>query len=155
MQILYDFNGTIVLLSVFDYFRQTNLEIISERYITSADFIILLYDIANTESFKKLKTWITRIEKNKIEKKVLLLGYSEKPESEVIRKITYKEGERLADNKEFLFYELTPEDDRDATKIFWMLAEKLLFVPPYKAEEEEIHDEEKTSLCYKIFYCFS
>ena len=154
MQILYDFNGTIVLLSVFDYFRQTNLEIISERYITSADFIILLYDIANTESFKKLKTWITRIEKNKIEKKVLLLGYSEKPESEVIRKITYKEGERLADNKEFLFYELTPEDDRDATKIFWMLAEKLLFDPPYKAEEE-IHDEEKTSLCYEIFYCFS
>ena len=155
MQKLFDINGTKVLLSVNDIDRQGYLKNISERTIVGVDFIVLLYDIADQESFEKLNTWITSIQKNEIDLEVLLLGYNGEPKSEFIRDISYEKGEKLADSKGFFFCEITPENDIDVTKIFGMLAEKLINRINSEEEEEEIHDEEKKSLFSKIFYCFS
>ena len=154
MQKLFDINGTKVLLSVNDIDRQGYLKNISERTIVGVDFIVLLYDIADQESFEKLNTWITSIQKNEIDLEVLLLGYNGEPKSEFIIDISYEKGEQLADSKGFLFCEITPENDIDVTKIFRMLAEKLIN-RINSEEEEEINDEEKKSLFSKIFYCFS
>ena len=154
MQKLFDINGTKVLLSVNDIDRQGYLKNISERTIVGVDFIVLLYDIADQESFEKLNTWITSIQKNEIDLEVLLLGYNGEPKSEFIIDISYEKGEQLADSKGFLFCEITPENDIDVTKIFRMLAEKLIN-RINSEEEEEINDEEKKSLFSKIFYCLS
>ena len=105
MQKLFDINGTKVLLSVNDIDRQGYLKNISERTIVGVDFIVLLYDIADQESFEKLNTWITSIQKNEIDLEVLLLGYNGEPKSEFIRDISYEKGEKLADSKGFLFCE--------------------------------------------------
>ena len=89
-------NDKKVKLQIWDTAGQDRFRAITKNYYKGAHGIILMYDVTNISTFNNIKSWVTQIRENTTEKiKIALVG--NKIDEEDIRKISYDEGQKLAD----------------------------------------------------------
>ena len=102
-------DGKKVKVKYYDTSGQERYQSIAPNFIKKADGIILMYDITNRESFNTISKWRKDILDNK--KKdfpVILVG--NKSDLEDIRQVQREEGENLANQFNFKFYEVSNKE---------------------------------------------
>ena len=91
-------------LQVWDTAGQERYRTITSAYYRGAQGFILMYDIADEQSFRAVQDWATQIETNGSKTSpVILVG--NKCDLEEERQVTYDQGKKIADQLGFTFFE--------------------------------------------------
>ena len=110
------YKGTEIRLQIWDTAGQEKYRGLIPSYIRNAALIFLIYDISSKESFDNLTQWIEFI--NSYEKtKIVLCGNKIDLENE--RKVSKKQGEDYAKEKNLVFHEVSALKDINMIKMFY------------------------------------
>ena len=93
---------------------------------------ILLYDVTRKESFEAINEWIKIIDSKKDIEKFPIVLCGNKTDLEENRVISYEEGEKLAQKKNFPFFEVSAKENLNVNEAFQCLIEKIAEI--YKNE---------------------
>jgi len=110
------YKGTEIRLQIWDTAGQEKYRGLIPSYIRNAALIFLIYDISSKESFDNLTQWIEFI--NSYEKtKIVLCGNKIDLENE--RKVSKKQGENYAKEKNLVFHEVSALENINMIKMFY------------------------------------
>ena len=126
-------HGHNVKMKIWDTAGQERFKSMSVGVIKMVDGLILVYSIANKETFKNLDTWMNSVKNiaDLSSKPVIILG--NKCDLNENREVTYEEGENYAKNLGYHFYETSAKTGENVKEAFEDIFEQL-----YKIYEEEI-----------------
>jgi small GTP-binding protein len=126
-------HGHNVKMKIWDTAGQERFKSMSVGVIKMVDGLILVYSIANKETFKNLDTWMNSVKNiaDLSSKPVIILG--NKCDLNENRQVTYEEGENYAKNLGYHFYETSAKTCENVKEAFDDIFEQL-----YKIYEEEI-----------------
>ena len=126
-------HGHNVKMKIWDTAGQERFKSMSVGVIKMVDGLILVYSIANKETFKNLDTWMNSVKNiaDLSSKPVIILG--NKCDLNENRQVTYEEGENYAKNLGYHFYETSAKTGENVKEAFEDIFEQL-----YKIYEEEI-----------------
>jgi len=99
-----DIDGKKVKLSIWDTAGQERFRTITSSYYRGAHGVILVYDVANRESFDALPRWYSELE-TYVNPKVVKMVVGNKVDKEYSRQVTYSEGQHFATRMNSLFFE--------------------------------------------------
>ena len=116
-------DGTIVEVNLIDTSGQERFNSIVSSYYKRADCCLLVYDITNKNSFKKIKEYYIEQLKEYSQniRKVILLGNKTDLEDE--REVGKEEGLALAEENKFIFMETSCVSNMNVSSAFETLIE--------------------------------
>ncbi|KAI0919836.1 hypothetical protein AcW1_003016 [Taiwanofungus camphoratus] len=120
--------GKKVKLSIWDTAGQERFRTITSSYYRGAQGIILVYDVANRESFDALPRWYSELE-TYVSKAVVKIIVGNKVDKEFSRQVTYSEGQRFAERMSSLFIEASAKTAVGVSEAFQEVVEKILDTP--------------------------
>jgi len=118
-------NSKKIRLQIWDTAGQERFRNIAKNYFQSSDGFVIVYDIANLESFQTLDYWIEEIKSNSQElAKMILVGNK----CDIIeeRQVKKDEGKEYAKKKNMKFYEVSAKDGTNVNKVFDTLVKDIL-----------------------------
>jgi len=121
-------NGKKVKLSIWDTAGQERFRTITSSYYRGAQGIILVYDVANRESFDALPRWYSELE-TYVSPSVVKIIVGNKVDKEFSRQVTYSEGQRFAERMGSLFIEASAKTAVGVTEAFQEVVEKIMDTP--------------------------
>eukprot|EP00826_Nyctotherus_ovalis_P021493 TRINITY_DN1694_c0_g4_i1.p1 TRINITY_DN1694_c0_g4~~TRINITY_DN1694_c0_g4_i1.p1 ORF type:complete len:212 (+),score=71.63 TRINITY_DN1694_c0_g4_i1:155-790(+) len=129
----------IVKLQIWDTAGQERFKVMTKAYYRGAKACLIIYDITRRETFENVKVWVEQYsQSNPTEKRsVMILGNKKDLESQ--RQVEESEGQKLADEIECTFQEVSAKSGgEEINKLFFDLAASLL-----KQEDEKKTTEKK------------
>ena len=114
-----------IRLQIWDTAGQERFRNIAKNYFQSSDGFVIVYDIANLESFQTLDYWVEEIKSNSQElSKMILVGNK----CDIIqeRQVKKEEGKEYAKKKNMKFYEVSAKDGTNVNKAFDTLLKDIL-----------------------------
>ena len=118
-------NSKKIRLQIWDTAGEERFRNIAKNYFQSSDGFLVVYDIANHESFETLDYWIEEIRANSQElSKMILVG--NKCDKEKERKIQKEDGKAYAKKKQIKFYEVSAKDGTNVNEVFEILVKDIL-----------------------------
>ena len=127
-----------VRLILYDTAGQEKFRSLIPMYIREAQIILLIYDISNRDSFDSLPKWLREVMGVKNSEAVFAL-IGNKIDLEKERKVTFEEGQKFADQNNFIFQEVSAKDGTNFQKLF----ETQLFEAIYNKFKNEFDKREK------------
>ena len=127
-----------VRLILYDTAGQEKFRSLIPMYIREAQIILLIYDISNRDSFDSLPKWLREVMDVKNSEAVFAL-IGNKIDLENERKVTFEEGQKFADQNNFIFQEVSAKDGTNFQKLF----ETQLFEAIYNKFKNEYDKREK------------
>jgi len=121
-------NGKRVKLSIWDTAGQERFRTITSSYYRGAQGIILVYDVANRETFQGLPTWYRELE-TYVSPSVVKIVVGNKVDKEASRQVSYAEGEAFATRMNSLFIEASAKTAVGVREAFQKVVEKILDTP--------------------------
>ncbi|RXW17379.1 hypothetical protein EST38_g8471 [Candolleomyces aberdarensis] len=121
-------NGKKVKLSIWDTAGQERFRTITSSYYRGAQGIILVYDVANRESFDALPRWYSELE-TYVSDSVVKILVGNKVDKEYSRQVTVAEGQQFANRMKSLFIEASAKTAIGVKDIFRELVEEILNTP--------------------------
>ena len=113
-----------IRLQIWDTAGQERFRNITKSYFQSAQGLIIVYDIADKESFEKINFWMENIKKNAPENvKLILVGNKCDLINE--RKVSIEEGEKRAKDNNIKFFEACAKDGTNVKELFYYLANEI------------------------------
>ena len=136
-------NGAPVRLLLYDTAGQEKFKSLIPMYIRDANIILVVYDITNKDSFTHTDHWVNETKDLKREDAIVVL-VGNKTDLEDKRAVTAKEAENFANEKGFIFQEVSAKtgegiEDLFNQKIFLEMARK--FKIGGEEEDEENPNE--------------
>ena len=120
-----EINSKKIRLQIWDTAGEERFRNIAKNYFQSSDGFLVVYDIANHESFETLDYWIEEIRANSQElSKMILVG--NKCDKEKERKIQKEDGKAYAKKKQIKFYEVSAKDGTNVNEVFEILVKDIL-----------------------------
>ena len=110
-------NGTPVRLLLYDTAGQEKFKSLIPMYIRDANIILVVYDITNKDSFVHTEHWVNETKDLKREDAIFVL-VGNKIDLEENRIIQSKEAEDFANEKGFLFYEVSAKTGDKIEELF-------------------------------------
>jgi len=123
-----DVNGKKVKLSIWDTAGQERFRTITSSYYRGAQGIILVYDVANRESFDALPRWYSELE-TYVSSSVVKIIVGNKVDKEFSRQVSYSEGQQFAQRMGSLFVEASAKTSVGVREAFQEVVEKILDTP--------------------------
>ena len=112
-------------LQIWDTAGQERYKVISKNYFNQSDGFVIVYDITDRKSFDDIVSWIEQIKESGGEHtKNIIVG--NKLDLEKSRKVDKEEGEKLAENYDYLFIEASAQSGKNIDKVFNILAKSIL-----------------------------
>ena len=137
------YKGTEIRLQIWDTAGQEKYRGLIPSYIRNAALIFLIYDISSKESFNNLTQWIEFI--NSYEKtKIVLCGNKIDLENE--RKVSKKQGEDYAKEKNLVFHEVSALKDINIIKMFYRCIAEL----PYFDDKIDNNNNSREKLAEEL-----
>ncbi|KAI6043604.1 ras-domain-containing protein [Pisolithus marmoratus] len=121
-------NGRKVKLSIWDTAGQERFRTITSSYYRGAQGIILVYDVANRETFDALPKWFTEID-TYVSSMVPKIIVGNKLDKEHSRQVSTSEGQTFATRKECLFLEASAKTSVGVREVFEDLVKRILETP--------------------------
>ncbi|KAH9946598.1 ras-domain-containing protein [Amylocystis lapponica] len=121
-------DGKKVKLSIWDTAGQERFRTITSSYYRGAQGIILVYDVANRESFDALPRWYSELE-TYVSPAVVKIIVGNKVDKEFSRQVTYSEGQHFAERMGSLFVEASAKTAVGVSDAFQEVVEKILDTP--------------------------
>ena len=106
-----------ILVKIYDTAGQERFNAITTSLFQKIQGIILVYDISNEESFKNINYWISKINDNLFNIQCILAG--NKCDLEKERIISKKDGENLAKQNNFKFFETSSKTGHNINEIIY------------------------------------
>ena len=131
-------NGTNVRLLLYDTAGQEKFKSLIPMYIRDANIIIVVYDITSKDSFVHTDHWVNETKDLKREDAIFVL-VGNKIDLEDKRVLETKEAENFANEKGFLFYEVSAKTGQGIQELF----ENQIF--PEMARKFKLGDEEEVN----------
>ena len=110
-------NNKNIRIQVWDTAGQERFLGITKTYFKNCACIIVVYDITRKLTFDNLNIWINEI-KNICSKSVYIILLGNKCDLENQREVSYKEGEKYAEENNFKFYETSAKDNINIIEVF-------------------------------------
>ena len=127
-----------VRLILYDTAGQEKFRSLIPMYIREAQIILLIYDISDRESFDSMPNWLREVMEVKNSEAVFAL-IGNKIDLENERKVTFEEGNKLANENNFIFQEVSAKNGKNFETLF----ETQLFGAVYKKFKNEFDKREK------------
>ncbi|CAN9499371.1 unnamed protein product [Ophioblennius macclurei] len=118
--------STTITLQLWDTAGQERFRSITEQYYRKADGILAMYDINNPASFTAVREWIDSVKERMCEDATLMLLGNKLDLADVHRKVTAREGRRLAEQYQALFYECSAKTGENVDELMNHLAGMLV-----------------------------
>ena len=139
--------GEKVNIGFYDTAGEERYRSISLNLIKTADAIVLMYAINNQKSFENIPGWIESIREVKgNDFPIILIG--NKCDLEEERKIQKEEGEKIAENYGFHFYETSNKDGTNVDEVVMDLVTKV--IENKKKNKKEKEENKNINLEQKI-----
>ena len=116
--------GKNIKLQIWDTAGQERFRAITKNYYKASHGIILLYDVTNLQSFENIKSWINQIREEASPNVVIYLVGS-KIDLEEERKVTKKDGEKLAEEFGLPFLEASGKSGINVNEVFDDIVERI------------------------------
>ena len=129
--------STIADLKIWDTCGDERFRAVTRQYYKESKGVILVFDLTNKDSFKKLDFWIEDVRVNSPEEaSIVLVGNK----SDLVdqRKITQKEIADFANKKKLDFLEVSAKTGSNISLLFENLSTKLIKIE----KERQLHDSE-------------
>ncbi|KAG8690179.1 hypothetical protein FRC08_010614 [Ceratobasidium sp. 394] len=123
-----DVRGKKVKLSIWDTAGQERFRTITSSYYRGAQGIILVYDVANRESFEALPRWFSELE-TYVSPSVVKIVVGNKVDKEFSRQVSTEEGRAFAERMGTLFVESSAKTKVGVQDTFRELVEKIVDTP--------------------------
>ncbi|KAI0694058.1 ras-domain-containing protein [Cytidiella melzeri] len=123
-----DVNGKKVKLSIWDTAGQERFRTITSSYYRGAQGIVLVYDVANRESFDGLPKWFSELE-TYVSPAVVKIVVGNKVDKEFSRQVSYAEGEQFAKRMNCLFIEASAKTAVGVGEAFREVVNKIIDTP--------------------------
>lgn len=111
-------------LQIWDTAGQERFKTITQQYYRSAHGILLLYDVANRQSYYNLEKWKQQIELHASDGVVVFLVGNKSDMND--RRVTYHEGLQLASQSQFMYTEMSAKNNIEATTLFRNLCQAII-----------------------------
>ena len=122
-------SGKKAKIQIWDTAGQDRFRAIAKNYYKGAAGIILIYDVTNEKSYYNVKTWISQIKESASEN-VIIYIVGNKIDKKWERKVSEKDGRKLADEYGFPFAETSAKDGININETFEDLVERIDSVFP-------------------------
>ncbi|KAL5522020.1 hypothetical protein ACEPAF_1876 [Sanghuangporus sanghuang] len=123
-----EINGKKVKLSIWDTAGQERFRTITASYYRGAQGIILVYDVANRESFDALPRWYRELE-TYVSDSVVKILVGNKVDKEFSRQVTTEEGKAFAERMRSLFVEASAKTAVGVEEAFTEVVTRILETP--------------------------
>lgn len=117
--------GMKIAVKIFDTAGQERFRGLARSYYKNADGIILMYNIADRDSYNDVEKWRREIKENASSKSMLLL-VGNKCDLEENRKTTKEEAESLAKKSEMDYFECSAKTGKNVNEAIEHLVEQCL-----------------------------
>ncbi|TBU37444.1 ras-domain-containing protein [Dichomitus squalens] len=123
-----DVKGKKVKLSIWDTAGQERFRTITSSYYRGAQGIILVYDVANRESFDALPKWFSELE-TYVSSSVVKIIVGNKVDKEYSRQVSASEGQAFAARMDALFVEASAKTAVGVQEAFRDVVERIMDTP--------------------------
>ncbi|KDR72957.1 hypothetical protein GALMADRAFT_252317 [Galerina marginata CBS 339.88] len=123
-----EIKGKKVKLSIWDTAGQERFRTITSSYYRGAQGVILVYDVANRESFEALPRWYSELE-TYVSSSVVKILVGNKVDKEFSRQVPTAEAEKFATRMSSLFIETSAKTAVGVKETFQEVVEKILDTP--------------------------
>ncbi|KAM5541637.1 hypothetical protein V8D89_004827 [Ganoderma adspersum] len=123
-----DVKGKKVKLSIWDTAGQERFRTITSSYYRGAQGIILVYDVANRESFDALPKWFAELE-TYVSSAVVKIIVGNKVDKEYSRQVPVSEGQTFATRMNALFVEASAKTAVGVQEAFRDVVERIIDTP--------------------------
>ena len=119
-----EMDGKRVKLQIWDTAGQERFRTITQAYYRGAMGILLVYDVTDRQSFENIRNWIKNIKQHASEtvRKILLGNKCDMDEK---RAVSTEEGQKLADEIDIQFFEVSAKSGRSVENAFCKLVENI------------------------------
>ena len=131
-----EIKGTAIRLLLYDTAGQEKFKSLIPMYIRDANIIIVVYDITNKDSFIHTEHWVNETKDLKRDDAIFVL-VGNKIDLEDKRTVTSKEAENFANEKGFLFHEVSAKTGEEVQELFTSV------IFPEMAKKYTIGDEDE------------
>jgi len=121
-------NGRRVKLSIWDTAGQERFRTITSSYYRGAQGIILVYDVANRETFEALPRWFTELE-TYVTPSVVKILVGNKVDKEYSRAVSEEEGRQFAARMGTLFVEASAKTNVGVDAAFKEVVQQIIDTP--------------------------
>ena len=106
-----------VRIIIYDTAGQEKFRSIIPMYIREAQVILFIYDISNKLSFDSIPNWFSEVLNIKNEEAIFIL-IGNKSDLDYRREVKYEEGEKLANEKNIYFEEVSAKTGKNINELF-------------------------------------
>ena len=145
-------DGQDIHLLLYDTAGQEKFRSLIPMYTRDANIVLLVYDIANKESFDHLPDWLNDLSNVKMDE-VIFAIVGNKNDLNEERQVSTEKGERFAEEHNYIFHEISAKTSDGFEELFYQkLFEKIRIkfrpagqqpIPEEKEEKFNIENEEE------------
>ena len=117
-------NGKKIKLQLWDTAGEERYHSITKSFLKGTKGIILIYDITSKKTFEGIQDWVKDI-KNQISSRACVALVGNKSDLEDKRQVSKEQGENIASELGFPFYETSAKDGTNINECFFDLATQL------------------------------
>lgn len=128
-------DGSKIILQLWDTAGQDRYAAVTKQFFKGAHAIILVYSIIDLHTFDKVQDWISQIDQS-IGNNIVKVLVGNKSDLEEERKVLKEEGEKLAQENSFKFFESSAFMNQNIQEVFDYTAHELF--SRVKKEEDKI-----------------
>ncbi|KAJ1855460.1 GTP-binding protein of the rab/ypt [Coemansia sp. RSA 2703] len=111
-------------LHIWDTAGQERYKSLAPMYYRNAAAAVVVYDITQTESFAKAKSWVQELQRQ-AEPSIVIVLAGNKTDLENRRTVSKEDGSAYAENASLLFFETSAQSGENIEDLFVKLAQKI------------------------------
>ncbi|XP_064574230.1 ras-related protein Rab-17 isoform X1 [Zonotrichia leucophrys gambelii] len=115
-----------VKFEIWDTAGQEKYQSVCHLYYRDAHAALIVYDIANKETFSRAKLWLEELEKKFLPDEIVVALVGNKTDLAAEREVTTEEGEDFARTKGLLFMETSAKSNHQVNDVFMAVVQELL-----------------------------
>ncbi|CAD8151401.1 unnamed protein product [Paramecium octaurelia] len=135
-----ELNKKAIQLQIWDPTGQQQFMTLIKSYLAGAHGCLIVYDVTNKQSFKEISIWLEQTKTyTNADIPIILVGT--KSDLDGARKVTTKEGQKMAKTLGTLFIETSAKDGSNVQQVFLNLVEEALTRHEKQKKQEETKNQ--------------